>query len=72
MTHTGQGGVTRDGRAAPDEKQLRVLELKELHGFSWNQIVATLNIDRSTAVSHYRAARRKLLNHLEQLDKDPA
>jgi DNA-directed RNA polymerase specialized sigma24 family protein len=45
-------------------KQLQVLTLREQHGYSWNQISITLNLDRGTVRGHYTAAIRKVYNHL--------
>jgi len=47
-------------------KQLQVLTLREQHGYSWNQISITLNLDRGTVRGHYTAATRKIYNHLNE------
>lgn len=52
--------------------QLQVLELRELNGLTWNQISYALNRDPATVRGHYRAGKRRLLNHLEQLNKETA
>ncbi len=46
-------------------KQLTVLELRERHGFSWNQIAIHMNSTRSTAREHYAAATRKIYDAIE-------
>ncbi len=48
------------------ERQLRVLELRELHGCTWNQISYMLNLDQSTVRGHYNRARRRLALELER------
>jgi DNA-directed RNA polymerase specialized sigma24 family protein len=54
------------------DKQLRILELRERHGFSWRQIAYMVNVDVSTVRGHYNAAIRKIHNHLEHAQKEPA
>ncbi len=48
------------------ERQLRVLELRELHGCTWNQIVWMMGLDQSTVRGHYQRAQRKLALELER------
>ncbi len=48
------------------ERQLKVLELRELHGFTWNQIVYAMNLDQSTVRGHYNRAQRRLALELER------
>ncbi len=48
------------------ERQLRVLELRELHGCTWNQISYMLDLDQSTVRGHYNRARRRLALELER------
>lgn len=48
------------------EKQLRVLEDRELHGLTWNQISYALNLDQATVRGHYRRAQRRLALELER------
>jgi DNA-binding NarL/FixJ family response regulator len=48
------------------DRQLRVLELRELHGSTWNQISYMLDLDQSTVRGHYRRAQRRLVLILEQ------
>lgn len=48
------------------EKQLRILEMRERRGMSWNEISLTLDISRSGVRQHHRAATRRLARRLEQ------
>lgn len=47
-------------------KQLRVLEDRELHGLTWNQIAFALDLDQATVRGHYRRAQRRLALELER------
>jgi DNA-binding NarL/FixJ family response regulator len=47
------------------ERQLKVLELRELNGCTWNQISYMLDLDQATVRGHYRRAQRRLLLVLE-------
>lgn len=47
------------------ERQLKVLELRELHGCTWNQISYMTNSDQSTVRGHYQRAQRRLIHLLE-------
>jgi DNA-directed RNA polymerase specialized sigma24 family protein len=46
--------------------QLRVLELRELHGASWNQIAYMTDKHQATVRGHYRAAVRRVHRELER------
>ncbi len=48
------------------QKQLEILELRELHGCTWNQISFMKNLDQSTVRGHYNRARRRLALELER------
>ena len=48
------------------DRQLRVLECRELHGMTWNQIVFAMNLDQATVRGHYRRAVRRLALELER------
>ena len=48
------------------ELQLRVLECRELHGMTWNQISYSLDRDQATVRGHYRRAQRRLALELER------
>ena len=47
-------------------KQLRVLELREIHQFSWRQIAYMTSTDYSNVRGHYNAAQRRLHDHIAQ------
>lgn len=47
------------------EPQLRVLELRELHGCTWNQIAYMTDRDQATVRGHYQRAQRRLVLILE-------
>jgi DNA-binding NarL/FixJ family response regulator len=47
------------------ERQLLVLELRELHGLTWNQIAYKTDADQSTVRGHYRRAQRRLVLEIE-------
>ena len=51
-------------------RQLSVLELRELRGMSWNQIVYYLNLDHSTVRGHYQRAVRRLALELERREEE--
>ncbi len=46
--------------------QFRVLELRERHGFTWNQIAAATGGHPSTIRGHHRSAIRRLAIYLEK------
>lgn len=48
------------------ETQLRVLELREQHGASWNQIAYMTDKHQATVRGHYRAAVRRIHRELEK------
>jgi transcriptional regulator len=48
------------------EKQLAVLELREQHGFSWNQLAVNFNCTRANVREIHRAASKNLLDELER------
>jgi transcriptional regulator len=48
------------------QKQLLVLELREQHGYSWNQLAVHLNCTRANVREIHRAATRNLYNTLER------
>lgn len=48
------------------ERQLRVLECRELHGMTWNQISYAMDLDQATVRGHYRRAQRRLALELER------
>jgi transcriptional regulator len=48
------------------EKQLRVLELRERHSFSWRQIAAMTDTDYSNVRGHYNAAVRNVTIYFEK------
>lgn len=50
-------------------RQLLVLELREKHGFSWNQLAVNLNCTRANVREIHRAATRKLYDALERKDQ---
>jgi DNA-binding NarL/FixJ family response regulator len=50
------------------DRQLRVLECRELHGMTWNQISYALDLDQATVRGHYRRAQRRLALELERRD----
>lgn len=52
------------------ERQLRVLELRELHGCTWNQIAYMTDTDQATVRGHHRRAQRRLILVLEQRNQE--
>ena len=48
------------------DRQLLVLEFRELHGMTWNQISYKLDLDQATVRGHYRRAQRRLALELER------
>ncbi len=50
------------------ELQLRVLSLRELNGFTWNQIAYALDRDSATVRGHYNRAKRRLLAEVQTRD----
>jgi DNA-binding NarL/FixJ family response regulator len=48
------------------ERQLLVLECRELHGMTWNQISYSMNLDQATVRGHYQRAQRRLALELER------
>lgn len=52
------------------ELQLRVLECRELHGMTWNQIAYAMDRDHATVRGHYRRAQRRLALELERRGGD--
>jgi DNA-directed RNA polymerase specialized sigma24 family protein len=52
------------------ELQLKVLELRELHGCTWNQIAYMMNLEQSTPRGHYQRAQRRLFNELEKRNQE--
>lgn len=54
--------------------QLRVLELREIHHCTWNQIAYMTDRHQATVRGHYNAAVRRLHNKLAELEnqKEPA
>lgn len=48
------------------ERQLRVLECRELHSMTWNQISYAMDLDQATVRGHYRRAQRRLALELER------
>ncbi len=46
--------------------QLRVLTLRERHGFTWNQIAAATGGHPSTVRGHHKSAIRRLAIYLEK------
>ncbi len=47
-------------------KQHTVLELRERHGYSWNQIAIYMNSTRATVKEHHAAATRRIANAIAQ------
>jgi len=47
-------------------KQLLVLQLREQHGYSWNQLAVTFNCTRANVREIHRAATRNLYDALER------
>ncbi len=45
--------------------QRQVLELRELHGCTWNQISYMIDRDQSTVRGHYNRAQRRLYTIIE-------
>jgi len=52
------------------DRQLQVLELRELHGCTWNQIAYMTDLDQATVRGHYRRAQRRLLLVLESRQQE--
>lgn len=48
------------------DTQLRVFELRELHGCSWNQIAYMTDRAQATVRGHYQAAVRRIHRELER------
>ncbi len=51
-------------------QQHTALELRERHGFSWNQIAIAMNKTRPTVKEHHRAATKKLVDVIEHAGGD--
>ncbi len=51
-------------------QQQTALELRERHGFSWNQIAIAMNKTRPTVKEHHRAATKNLHDTIEAADGD--
>jgi transcriptional regulator len=52
------------------DRQHVVLELREKHGYSWNQLAIYTNSTRTTVREHHRAASKNLLDAIESADGD--
>jgi transcriptional regulator len=51
-------------------KQKAILDLRERHGFSWNQLAINYNCSRSNVREIHRAATKNLLDAIENADGD--
>jgi transcriptional regulator len=47
-------------------KQFLVLQLREQHGFSWNQLAVNLNCTRANVREIHRAATKNLYDELQR------
>ena len=52
------------------DRQLHILELRELHGCTWNQISYMTDLDQATVRGHYRRAQRRLMLILETRNQE--
>ena len=65
MLRRGQVWELAQTEGVLTERQRTILELRELHGMTWNQISYMMDLDQSTVRGHYRRAQRRLALILE-------